>query len=56
MTADPYRAALAAYWKAFRDVETFAGAVLTDALVKAVRDLDAAHRADLMQADSSQEG
>ena len=56
MTTDPYRAALDAYWKALHEVVSFAGPGPATALIKAVRDLDAAHRADLMQADSSREG
>jgi hypothetical protein len=44
------RAALDAYWNAYWAVESFASSKLADQLVKAVRDLDAAHAAEEAEA------
>jgi hypothetical protein len=41
-----YRAALDAYWRAREAVAVLATDKLTDDLIKAVRELDAAHRRD----------
>jgi hypothetical protein len=44
--APTYRQALDAYWRAREAVAVLATDKLTDALIKAVRDLDAAHKRD----------